>query len=80
MYVVGKAKHFDERRNSSRIFPVPPDALPNALRAMARWKAENPAHAQWIADGYPSLTEAEHVARFGEPYNGFATRSRQRNR
>jgi hypothetical protein len=68
VYVVGKARRFDERRNSSAVVAPPPDALPNALRAMATWRRENPAHAQWIADGYPTMTEAEHVERFGEPY------------
>lgn len=34
---------FDERRNTSRVFPVPPDALPNALRALAAFRRSNPA-------------------------------------
>jgi hypothetical protein len=61
---------WDERRNSSRVFPVPPGAVEDAERALRRWQAEAPAHAQWILDGYPTLTDADHVARFGEPYTG----------
>jgi hypothetical protein len=59
---------WDERRNSSRVFPVPPGAVEDCDRALARWQAENPAHAQWILDGYPTLTDDEHVARFGVKY------------
>jgi hypothetical protein len=63
---------FDERRNTSRVWPVPPDALPAALKACA---AIDPALRRWIEDGHPTLTEADHVARFGAPYE--ATRSRK---
>jgi len=65
---------FDERRNSSRVFPVPPDALPNALRALAALRREQPALVAWLEDGHPSLTDAEHVARFGESYKGVRAR------
>lgn len=59
---------FDEHRNTSRVFPVPPDALPAFLAAAARWRAENPAMATWLADGHPHLTETDHLARFGESW------------
>ena len=64
----GAAGYFDERRNSSRVFPVLPDALPNALRALAAFRRDAPAHAAWIEEGHPTLTDADHLARFGEPY------------
>jgi hypothetical protein len=47
------------------VFAVPPDALPNALRAL---KAIDPALRRWIEDGHPTLTDDEHRARFGEPW------------
>lgn len=59
---------FDERRNTSRVFKVPPDALPAALRALAALRRSDPALVQWLEDGHPRLTEAEHVARFGETF------------
>jgi hypothetical protein len=67
---------WDERRNSSRVWPVPPGAVDDAERALKRWQAEEPAHVQWILDGYPTLTDAEHVARFGVAYQ--ATRTRRK--
>jgi hypothetical protein len=47
----------------------PPNALPDAIRALASFRRDDPAHAQWILDGFPTLSEAEHLRRFGEPYN-----------
>ena len=67
---------FDERRNTSRVFRVPPNALPEALTALERFRRASPAHAAWIAEGAPALTDDEHVRRFGEPYR--ATRARRR--
>ena len=66
---------WDERRNSSRVFPVPPDALPNALAALARFKASQPDLYAWVAGGAPNLTHGQHMALFNEPYR--ATRSRK---
>ena len=66
VYVVGG--QWDEHRNTSRVFGVPPTALPDALKALAKWRAANPAHAAWIAEGAPHLTHEEHVRRFGAPY------------
>lgn len=60
---------FDERRNTSRVFPVPPGAdaaCRNACRAFAR---DNPEHLAWLRDGAPPIrSQAEHVARFGVEY------------
>jgi len=66
---------WDERRNSSRVFEVPPDALPNAMAALAAFKRSQPALYEWVAEGAPNMTEAQHFERFGEPYN--ANRSRK---
>lgn len=59
---------YDERRNSSAVFPVPPDALPNVRRALAAFERDYPAMQSWICEGAPTLTEDEHLIRFGEPY------------
>ena len=66
---------WDEHRNTSRVFLVPPDALPTALRAMQALRRDQPALVKWIEDGHPTLTDAEHLARFGEPYRGVKARS-----
>ena len=42
---------------------------PNALRALMRYRAEQPEHARWVEEGAPTLTAAEYEARFGHPYN-----------
>ena len=60
---------FDESRNTSRVRPPAPDALPNALRALAQLRRSDPALVQWLEDGHPTLTDAEHVERFGAPYS-----------
>jgi hypothetical protein len=59
---------WDERRNTSRVIPPPVGAHKTATAAMRAWVRSDLAHAKWIEDGYPTLTEAEHVARFGEEY------------
>jgi hypothetical protein len=59
---------WDEHRNSSRVFPVPPNARPEAVAALAAFQRSQPALYAWIASGAPRLTEAEHVERFGAPY------------
>jgi hypothetical protein len=56
---------WDEHRNSSRVFSVPPDALPAALKAL---RTIDPDLRRWIEDGHPRLTDDEHRARFGEPW------------
>ena len=60
---------WDEHRNTSQVFPVPPNALPDARRALAALRAEYPELVAWVEEGAPRLTAAEHYARFGEDYN-----------
>jgi hypothetical protein len=64
-----QASIWDARRNTSAVFQPNPTALADAQRALAHFRATQPELHRWIADGYPALTEAEHVARFGAPYN-----------
>lgn len=45
------AARFDERRNTSRVFVVHPDALEQALAALAKWKRDEPAAYEWVASG-----------------------------
>jgi len=59
---------WDEHRNSSRVFPVPPNARPEAEAALAEFRRSKPALYAWVAEGAPRLTESAHLARFGEPY------------
>jgi hypothetical protein len=66
-YGWGGGGAYDERRNSSRVFPVAPDSHKAAVRALAGLE---PALRRWIMDGYPTLTHDEHFARFGEPFKG----------
>lgn len=74
MSVPRQTSVWDEHRNTSRVFPVTEQDVENARRALARFHAESPALVQWLRDGHPTLTEAEHVARFGEPYRGVKAR------
>ena len=67
---------WDKHRNTSQVFPVPPDALPAALRSLAALRRDQPALVKWLADGHPTLTDAEHLERFGEPYRGVRSRRR----
>lgn len=63
-----QASVWGERRNTSRVHPVPPNALPDALRALAAFRRHDPALARWVGAGAPTLTERDHLERFGEPY------------
>jgi hypothetical protein len=72
VYAVGAAARWHGRRNTSGITPVEPGALKAATEALDRLHYDQPALVQWIADGYPTMTEAEHVERFGEPYDAGA--------
>lgn len=72
LYVVGG--QFDEHRNTSRTWAVPPNALPDALKSLAALRRSDPALVQWLEDGHPRLTEASHSERFGEPYRGKSSR------
>jgi len=66
---------FDERRNSSRVWPVTEEDVENAARALAAFKTSQPDLYGWVASGAPRLTHGQHSALFGEPYK--ATRSRK---
>ena len=68
MSIPKQASVWDDKRNTSRVQPVPPNVYPDAMRALARLRATHQALVQWIEDGYPTMTEAEHYERFGEPY------------
>lgn len=59
---------WDYGRNTSAVRPPAPGALKRALDALAELRARDPALVRWILDGHPTLTEAEHVRRFGGPY------------
>lgn len=68
---------FNERRNTSRVFAVPPHAYADATRALAALRRDQPALVRWLEDGHPTLTHDEHQARFGEPYRGVRSRRRE---
>lgn len=73
----GAAGHWDRRRNTSAVQPVPPGQLERANEAMRRFVADNPRHAAWLAAGAPSIrSQAEHIEWFGEPYTAPARRKR----
>jgi hypothetical protein len=60
---------YDERRNTSRVFPVDPAALPAAVRAMQSYRAASPADAAWLEAGAPPInSQAEHFRWFGREY------------
>jgi hypothetical protein len=61
--------HFDEHRNTSRVWPVTPQDGENARRALASFRRDHPELVAWIEAGAPRLTAAEHYARFGEDYD-----------
>jgi hypothetical protein len=64
---------WDEHRNTSRVFPVPPNALAEALEALQRI---DPRLRAWIEAGAPRLTHEEHFERFGELYAPSSRRRR----
>jgi hypothetical protein len=57
---------YDDGRNASRVRPVPPDALPQALGSLRRLRETDPLLVAWIEDGAPRMTHDEHISRFGE--------------
>jgi hypothetical protein len=59
---------FDEHRNTSRVFPPPPGAVTDALKASKAYTKRYPKHARWLADGHPTMNEDEHWERFGTVY------------
>lgn len=70
---------FDERRNTSRVFAVPPGAVEEADRALRAWARANPRHAAWVAAGAPPInSQDDHIRRFGEPYDPASRRARRK--
>ena len=67
---------WDDHRNTSQVFPVPPGAVEDALAAMERLRRDDPALVRWLMDRHPTLTEAEHLERFGAPYKKRPKRAR----
>ena len=59
---------WDSRRNTSAVKGPPPGAVTDAIRTLERWRWDNPNHADWIEAGHPTMTEDEHVRRFGVTY------------
>lgn len=60
---------FNEHRNTSRVFAVPPHAHKEALASLERLRRDDPALVRWIEDGHPTLTAEQHLSRFGAPYS-----------
>lgn len=65
---------FDERRNSSRVFPVTHEDVRQAHLALGRFRRDAPQLVEWIEAGAPRLTHDEHLERFGEPYAAAGSR------
>lgn len=61
----GGAGQFDEHRNTSRIWPVPPEAIEAAKRSQRRYEREQPAWYRWIIAGCPELTPEQYAAEGG---------------
>ena len=69
MSIPRQSSIWDDSRNSSQVKLPAPDAFPKAVRALAGLRDTHPELVQWIVDGHPTLTEAEHLERFGVPYD-----------
>lgn len=67
---------FDERRNTSRVWPVPPAAIDAARRSQARYERERPAWYRWIVAGCPELTPEQYAAEGGAHAAGARRRAR----
>jgi hypothetical protein len=72
-----QASWWNHSRNTSAVFQPPPNALPDARRALAILRRDHPDLVQWLLNGHPTMTEAEHFERFGVHYDGFAKRKRK---
>jgi hypothetical protein len=60
---------FDERRNTSRVFPVDPGANAACTAASRAWARAAPQHYAWIKAGAPPIaTQEDHVRWFGVEY------------
>jgi hypothetical protein len=55
--------------------PVEPGALERAMESLAALRRNDPALVKWIEDGYPTLTEVEHLQRFGKPHSKTSPRA-----
>jgi hypothetical protein len=55
--------------------PVEPEALKRAMESLAALRRNDPALVKWIEDGYPTLTEVEHLQRFGKPHSKTSPRA-----
>lgn len=79
VFAVGASARWDERRNTSAVHPVPPDALPAALRALAEYRRRSPEAYAWAEAGSPPIrTQEDHVRWFGRPYEPSASPRRRR--
>lgn len=67
---------WDHSRNTSATYRPLPNALPDALRALAYFRRTQPELAAWVMEGYPNVTADEHYARFGEQYGGKPSKRR----
>lgn len=69
---------WDDRRNSSRVFDVPPHALEDAERALAQLRRSEPLLVAWLEAGAPPIhSEADHVRWFGTAYADKRARPQQ---
>lgn len=59
---------WDDRRNTSSVRPVAPNALRDALKACADFREKDPKLAAWIEAGHPMESEEDHVRWFGCAY------------
>lgn len=69
MYVT-TGRHWDDRRNSSQVRQPAHDALRRALGACAALRQADPDLVAWVEAGAPTLSEAEHLERFGFAHAG----------
>jgi hypothetical protein len=73
---VTTGRHWDDRRNTSQVRRPAPDALGRALGACDALRQAEPDLVAWIEAGAPTLSEAEHLERFGVAHPGRSTRGR----
>lgn len=60
---------YDERRNSSQVHPVDPQAGDACRRACRAWAIKNPRMFAWLKSGAPPIRSHEqHREVFGVPY------------
>lgn len=70
---------WDEHRNTSQVFPVPPGSLERALASLEYLREHDPALVAWIEAGHPNLSEQDHLQRFGKPFKKKAKRQVDRS-